>query len=310
MQVKKVCAACGSEDVFVDASAVWDEEQQCWELESDHVDTNSAFCRDCNDSCEIKEEACVQLVETLKTEFHPHDWINHAENIPADPVTLVGSEIRNQREQGTSFTVDSIPMMSAEEWKEFYLSKPNLSDLERKVMGQMEADEKFNHIEDMIKNDTIKYGGTVSGRFSTSKPNPYAGTNARILVEDDPTYGSAWMTPPKLEVETTDSYLDRHCVDQHDALIHAKLSADKVLMRTDRQMMFPNFHADLSKGRPLVSNSMDVEKAQDRVILRRHLRKHFAKAIKNINLSKLDLKTLKAMVNSLKDIDIGNRTDG
>lgn len=32
MRIKKVCETCGSERVWRDANAAWDEENQCWDL--------------------------------------------------------------------------------------------------------------------------------------------------------------------------------------------------------------------------------------------------------------------------------------
>ena len=43
--IKKVCANCGSEDVWVDAVAAWDVENQGWELASTFLE--HAVCVEC-----------------------------------------------------------------------------------------------------------------------------------------------------------------------------------------------------------------------------------------------------------------------
>lgn len=46
----KVCKQCGSEDVKHDAWAVWDTENQCWELDAWF---DKAYCSDCDGECTI-----------------------------------------------------------------------------------------------------------------------------------------------------------------------------------------------------------------------------------------------------------------
>lgn len=48
MKTLKVCGHCGSEDVFVDANAVWDASKQEWVLGNYLGDTEDAFCRSCD----------------------------------------------------------------------------------------------------------------------------------------------------------------------------------------------------------------------------------------------------------------------
>ena len=45
LSIKKVCANCGSENVWVDATAAWDVENQGWELAFTSLD--HAVCADC-----------------------------------------------------------------------------------------------------------------------------------------------------------------------------------------------------------------------------------------------------------------------
>jgi hypothetical protein len=42
--VCKVCKTCGSEDVWIDANAEWDVEEQCWDLKSTF---DAAWCDTC-----------------------------------------------------------------------------------------------------------------------------------------------------------------------------------------------------------------------------------------------------------------------
>ena len=50
--MKVVCKSCGSSNVMRDAWAVWDEENQCWELGSIFDD---AFCGDCDGETQLIE---------------------------------------------------------------------------------------------------------------------------------------------------------------------------------------------------------------------------------------------------------------
>lgn len=52
--VRKVCAECGSEDVWYDATAVWDVEHQMWELGTWFDD---AFCVNCDTETTIVDRA-------------------------------------------------------------------------------------------------------------------------------------------------------------------------------------------------------------------------------------------------------------
>jgi hypothetical protein len=263
-KITKTCSTCGSEDVFVDASAVWDGLQQQWELEDSHVDESQAFCRDCNDSCTLKDEV---LKETFSS----------------------------------GFDLNMVKSMDPSKFKELY--EADFSDLE-KVSA--------NITREMVRHGSLKYGGTISGRYKQTKP-PYLesyGTPLNHTILDEyPTERK--IQPP----ESVDSYLENQCRNTPpDPLIHAKMSADKVLMRTDRDAMFPKFHADFTAGKAILTGGSqpgcDAHDAQDRVILRRHLRKHFPQAVKRVDLKSLGLRDLKAMVNTLKDIDQGDRYDG
>lgn len=53
MNVKMVCAYCGSENVLKDAWAEWDTEKQDWVLNNvfDH-----SFCEDCDSETSLNEE--------------------------------------------------------------------------------------------------------------------------------------------------------------------------------------------------------------------------------------------------------------
>jgi len=51
--ITKVCKECGSEDVQHDAWAIWDLENQCWELGPCFDD---AFCRDCDGPCDVVDK--------------------------------------------------------------------------------------------------------------------------------------------------------------------------------------------------------------------------------------------------------------
>jgi hypothetical protein len=45
-----VCRTCGSDDVFVDAWAVWSKVSQRWELFSTY---DAAHCNNCDDECKL-----------------------------------------------------------------------------------------------------------------------------------------------------------------------------------------------------------------------------------------------------------------
>jgi hypothetical protein len=49
---KQVCETCGSENVKVDAWAVWDTDTQQWELQSTY---DHAYCDDCAGECHVEE---------------------------------------------------------------------------------------------------------------------------------------------------------------------------------------------------------------------------------------------------------------
>lgn len=273
-RVTKICSTCGSDDVFVDASAVWDGVQQQWELEDSHVDVSQAFCRDCNNSCTLKDEV---LKETFSS----------------------------------GFDLNMVKSMNPSKFKELY--EANFSDLE-KVSA--------NITREMVRHGSLKYGGTVSGRYKATKPpfHELYGTtlNRTILDEYAAEQKTIHTAATEREIhapESVDSYLENQCRNTPpDPLIHGKMSADKVLMRTDRDAMFPKFHADFTAGKAILTEGSqpgcDAHDAQDRVILRRHLRKHFPQAVKRVDLKSLGLRDLKAMVNTLKDIDQGDRYDG
>jgi alpha-D-ribose 1-methylphosphonate 5-phosphate C-P lyase len=48
---KQVCEKCGSENVKVDAWAVWDNESQRWELGETY---DHAHCDDCDGECHVE----------------------------------------------------------------------------------------------------------------------------------------------------------------------------------------------------------------------------------------------------------------
>ena len=56
-RVKQVCGNCGGEDVRVDAWAVWNVEEQKWELETTF---DAGNCSDCDGECSIDEVPCEE----------------------------------------------------------------------------------------------------------------------------------------------------------------------------------------------------------------------------------------------------------
>ena len=52
-KVRKVCSHCGSENVLADAHALWNVEEQKWELAN--VFDKGHFCNQCDGECSIKE---------------------------------------------------------------------------------------------------------------------------------------------------------------------------------------------------------------------------------------------------------------
>lgn len=53
MKIKQTCDRCGSEDVGVDAWAVWDVENQRWEVSTTY---DSAWCNACDAETHIRIE--------------------------------------------------------------------------------------------------------------------------------------------------------------------------------------------------------------------------------------------------------------
>jgi len=49
---KQVCKHCGSPDIWVDACAVWSEQDQAWELSTVF---DNAYCNDCEGETYIRE---------------------------------------------------------------------------------------------------------------------------------------------------------------------------------------------------------------------------------------------------------------
>jgi hypothetical protein len=47
---QKVCQTCGSDDVWLDANAVWSPEDDCWELLNVF---DAAWCNACDGECTI-----------------------------------------------------------------------------------------------------------------------------------------------------------------------------------------------------------------------------------------------------------------
>jgi hypothetical protein len=52
-KVKMVCSHCGSEDVLCDAYAVWNTDNQEWEIGS--LFDKGAYCNTCDGECRIEE---------------------------------------------------------------------------------------------------------------------------------------------------------------------------------------------------------------------------------------------------------------
>lgn len=50
----KVCATCGSDDVYADAFASWDIENQRWEVGM--IMDKGHACEECGGGCKIKDE--------------------------------------------------------------------------------------------------------------------------------------------------------------------------------------------------------------------------------------------------------------
>jgi len=54
----KVCSQCGSDDVFLDASAKWDIHTQQWVLDEVTEPTSeNSFCNECSDSTTLHDVA-------------------------------------------------------------------------------------------------------------------------------------------------------------------------------------------------------------------------------------------------------------
>ena len=53
-RVRKVCRLCRSEEVWYDANASWDPENQCWELKNTF---DAAYCDECDGETTIVDEA-------------------------------------------------------------------------------------------------------------------------------------------------------------------------------------------------------------------------------------------------------------
>jgi hypothetical protein len=62
-KVRKVCEACGSERVFIDATAEWNVELQAFVLCGVHDHTT---CDDCNDDCNVIDKPIKQRRATQR----------------------------------------------------------------------------------------------------------------------------------------------------------------------------------------------------------------------------------------------------
>lgn len=301
-KITKTCSTCGSEDVFVDASVIWDVGQQCWKLESDHdVITSDAFCQDCNVSCTLKDK----VMEEAPSPNMVYSW------------DAASSHLQKLLEESAIVPKDPSAFEK--------LYQANFNDLENLVVIDSFTMDEANiaKVREIIRHDSLIYGGTISGRYKQTKP-PFheiygnRSRNQTILDEYAAEQKTIHTAAAEREIhapESVDSYLENQCRNTPpDPLIHGKMSADKVLMRTDRDAMFPKFHADFTAGKAILTGGSqpgcDAHDAQDRVILRRHLRKHFPQAVKRVDLKSLGLRDLKAMVNTLKNIDNSDRYDG
>ena len=52
-KIKKVCSICGSEDIRMDAWAMWNYDKQKWEIE-DVFD--SCWCESCGGGCNVEDK--------------------------------------------------------------------------------------------------------------------------------------------------------------------------------------------------------------------------------------------------------------
>jgi hypothetical protein len=57
MKIKKVCATCGSDEVFISASAFWNTETQAWEV-SEVYDGGEVWCN--SETCEGAETEIME----------------------------------------------------------------------------------------------------------------------------------------------------------------------------------------------------------------------------------------------------------
>ena len=82
----KVCAACGSDEVFLDAWAVWNISKQEWVLDETFP---NAFCRECDGGCKIK---------TVEVE-HPCTWCIHMRPCPEKGMKCAGEYNSDEAEE-------------------------------------------------------------------------------------------------------------------------------------------------------------------------------------------------------------------
>ena len=66
----------------------------------------------------------------------------------------------------------------------------------------------------------------------------------------------------------------------------------------DRESLFPKYHDDIENGRALVMPSACIEAAQDRVTMRRLLKRHMP----GVDLRGLDEVRLSQMIDQMKEV--------
>lgn len=70
----------------------------------------------------------------------------------------------------------------------------------------------------------------------------------------------------------------------------------------DREALFPKYHADIATGRALLIPADDIEAAQDRVVMRRHLRKKHSDVLGEATLSLMGGRDLSALITAIEGV--------
>ena len=70
----------------------------------------------------------------------------------------------------------------------------------------------------------------------------------------------------------------------------------------DRVALFPKYHDDVENGRSLLVSACQHELAQDRVAMRRTIRKRYPELARALNLRRMDSRELSAVINELDEV--------